>query len=105
MSVLSTYLFIFIYFQKKFDFNGNIDVNKVRFFPSGLVVLACGDDMSVRVFSVETGLCHRTFLGHIRSKIEERLHSAVYFYFNLLCFTCILMYKLFLKLLNGIDFD
>uniref|UniRef100_A0A0N5ABX9 WD_REPEATS_REGION domain-containing protein n=1 Tax=Syphacia muris TaxID=451379 RepID=A0A0N5ABX9_9BILA len=52
---------------KKFDFNGNIDVNKVRFFPSGLVVLACGDDMSVRVFSVETGLCHRTFLGHIRS--------------------------------------
>lgn len=43
-----------------------MDVNKVRFFPSGLVVLSCGEDMSVRVLSAETGLCYRTFHGHTR---------------------------------------
>lgn len=47
------------------QFAGHImDVNKCRFFPSGLVVLSGGMDMSVRVWSVETGQCPRTFKGH-----------------------------------------
>ncbi|VDD96130.1 unnamed protein product [Enterobius vermicularis] len=50
---------------KRFE-GDNMDVNKVRFFPSGLVVLSCGEDMSVRVLSAETGLCYRTFHGHTR---------------------------------------
>ncbi|KIH42561.1 WD domain, G-beta repeat protein, partial [Ancylostoma duodenale] len=47
------------------DLKGHImDVYKCRFFPSGLVVLSAGMDMSVRVWSVETGQCPRTFKGH-----------------------------------------
>uniref|UniRef100_A0A914E9C7 Uncharacterized protein n=1 Tax=Acrobeloides nanus TaxID=290746 RepID=A0A914E9C7_9BILA len=41
-----------------------LDVLKCRFFPSGLVVLSGGLDMTVRVFSVETGQCARTLMGH-----------------------------------------
>ncbi|VDM71462.1 unnamed protein product [Strongylus vulgaris] len=41
-----------------------MDVYKCRFFPSGLVVLSAGMDMSVKVWSVETGQCPRTFKGH-----------------------------------------
>ena len=37
---------------------------KCRFFPSGLVVLSGGLDMTVRVFSVEYGKCVRTLMGH-----------------------------------------
>ncbi|RCN30716.1 hypothetical protein ANCCAN_23506 [Ancylostoma caninum] len=47
------------------DLKGHImDVYKCRFFPSGLVVLSAGMDMSVRVWSVETGQCPRIFKGH-----------------------------------------
>lgn len=45
-----------------------MDVYKCRFFPSGLVVLSAGMDMSVRVWSVETGSCPRTFRGHTKGK-------------------------------------
>ncbi|VDL72948.1 unnamed protein product [Nippostrongylus brasiliensis] len=47
------------------DLEGHVmDVYKCRFFPSGLVILSGGIDMSVRVWSVETGTCPRTFKGH-----------------------------------------
>uniref|UniRef100_A0A1I7XT02 WD_REPEATS_REGION domain-containing protein n=1 Tax=Heterorhabditis bacteriophora TaxID=37862 RepID=A0A1I7XT02_HETBA len=41
-----------------------MDIYKCRFFPSGMVVLSAGMDLTVRVWSVETGQCVRTFKGH-----------------------------------------
>jgi len=52
-----------------------MDVNRCRFFPSGLVVLSAGIDMSVRVWSVETGQCVRTFNGHTRSVLDLAIHG------------------------------
>ncbi|VDK56559.1 unnamed protein product [Anisakis simplex] len=47
------------------DFVGHaLDVNRCRFFPSGLVVLSAGIDMTLRIWSVETGQCPRTLKGH-----------------------------------------
>uniref|UniRef100_A0A7E4V9K2 WD_REPEATS_REGION domain-containing protein n=1 Tax=Panagrellus redivivus TaxID=6233 RepID=A0A7E4V9K2_PANRE len=41
-----------------------MDVNKTRFFPSGMVVLSCGLDMTVRVWDVSIGWNARTLNGH-----------------------------------------
>ncbi|VDO28417.1 unnamed protein product [Haemonchus placei] len=47
------------------DLKGHVmDVYKCRFFPSGLVVLSAGMDMTVKIWSVDTGLCPRTLKGH-----------------------------------------
>lgn len=45
-----------------------LDVEKARFFPSGLVVLSAGLDMTVRIFDVATGDNMRTLMGHTRGK-------------------------------------
>ncbi|KAI6242966.1 WD domain, G-beta repeat protein [Aphelenchoides fujianensis] len=41
-----------------------LDVNVARFFPSGMVVLSGGMDMSLRIWSVEKGHCARVLTGH-----------------------------------------
>ncbi|KAH7694542.1 proteasomal ATPase-associated factor 1, partial [Aphelenchoides avenae] len=48
----------------------SFDVNKLRFFPSGLVLLSAGMDMSVRIWSVETGECARSLKGHTQSVLD-----------------------------------
>ncbi|KAI6178924.1 WD domain, G-beta repeat protein [Aphelenchoides besseyi] len=41
-----------------------LDVNCARFFPSGLVILSAGMDMSIRIWSVERGQSVRVLKGH-----------------------------------------
>uniref|UniRef100_A0AC35GVY4 Uncharacterized protein n=1 Tax=Panagrolaimus sp. PS1159 TaxID=55785 RepID=A0AC35GVY4_9BILA len=53
------------YGNKVRNLEGHVmDVYKCRFFPSGLVVLSGGMDMTVRIFSVENGWNARTMIGH-----------------------------------------
>lgn len=41
-----------------------MDINCCRFYPSGMVLLSGGMDMTVRIWSVETGECPRVLKGH-----------------------------------------
>jgi len=40
------------------------DIYRVRLFPSGVVVLSCGNDMRLKIWSAEDGSCPRTLIGH-----------------------------------------
>lgn len=44
------------------------DVYSCKFFPSGLIVLSGGMDMTVRIYSVEDGWNARTMKGHKAGK-------------------------------------
>ncbi|EGT54250.1 hypothetical protein CAEBREN_28515 [Caenorhabditis brenneri] len=43
-----------------------MDVYRCMYFPSGLVVLTCGMDMTIRIWAIDTGDCARTLKGHIQ---------------------------------------
>ena len=63
-----------------------MDVYKCRFFPSGLVVLSGGMDMTVRIFAVDNGWNARTMVGH-----KGRMSSIFFFYLipKYLIFSCL----------------
>ena len=42
------------------------DVTCLKFFPSNLVLLTGGDDMCVKIWSIEDGSCPVTLTGHKR---------------------------------------
>ena len=44
--------------------NGHVgDVYSLKFFPSGVVILSCGADMRIKIWSAENGSCPVTLTG------------------------------------------
>lgn len=43
------------------------DVYCCRWFPSVKVVLSCGADLKINIWSVVTGECAKTLVGHTRA--------------------------------------
>lgn len=46
------------------------DVSKVKFFPSGKVLLSGSNDMQIKIWSIEDGSNPRTFIGH-KSQVTD----------------------------------
>lgn len=44
-----------------------MDIYRCLYFPSGMVVLAAGMDMAIRIWPVDTGVCVRTLKGHTQA--------------------------------------
>jgi WD40 repeat protein len=53
------------------------EITKIKFFPSGQVLLSTGLDLTARVWSVLDGSCPRVLNGHKRSMFNFLLHFAV----------------------------
>lgn len=51
------------------------DVNKVYYFPSGVVTVSCSLDMQIKIVCTETGNNPRTLIGHSRSVTDVAIVS------------------------------
>ncbi|XP_026677481.1 proteasomal ATPase-associated factor 1-like [Diaphorina citri] len=51
------------------------DVNKVYYFPSGVVTVSCSLDMQIKIVCAETGNNPRTLIGHSRSVTDVAIVS------------------------------
>lgn len=58
------------------EFKGHSgDVNKVYYFPSGVVTASCSLDMQIKIVCAETGSNPRTLIGHTRSVTDLAIIS------------------------------
>uniref|UniRef100_A0A8D8YIC0 Proteasomal ATPase-associated factor 1 n=1 Tax=Cacopsylla melanoneura TaxID=428564 RepID=A0A8D8YIC0_9HEMI len=62
--------------QISLEFKGHSgDINKVYYFPSGVVAISCSLDMQIKIVCTETGNNPRTLIGHTRSVTDLAIVS------------------------------
>lgn len=58
------------------EYSGHVsDINKVYFFPSGVVLVSCSLDMQIKIVCADTGSNPRTLIGHTRSVTDIAIVS------------------------------